>query len=364
MKYYSVILALLLSVSFSEAQSRTNTLNPGEDPRGKPELTLCSQNLENYGLPEVAMRRDSSLGMADFEAKENAIVRRIVKTGCDVIAVQEVLGSDEEQAKAGLKRLATALRARTNRTFDIKVSLSNDQISRVGFLVAKDRAEIANAVSYARVELPKISEKQKPRFFARGPLEVQLLVKPREGSAPKTVTLVTFHFKSKAGGKDDPARLEWETYRMEMAEALRRIVDNRHAQSYAQGDTILALLGDRNSNFDVASAKILEGQLALSQFQEEGVCRLSKRGVALCQAGAALPQRLFSVLTTDPIIGKQAGTHTYKGQYSWLDDIIMPHASLPFAWKDFASEGEYDAGVVYEPKEASDHALTYVRLNW
>ena len=42
----------------------------------------------------------------------------------------------------------------------------------------------------------------------------------------------------------------------------------------------------------------------------------------------------------------------------------MPAESLPFAWKTAFSEGEYDSGVIYTPKNASDHALVYVKLNW
>ena len=124
------------------------------------------------------------------------------------------------------------------------------------------------------------------------------------------------------------------------------------------------LLGDRNSNFDVASARILDGTLNLSNFQADGSCRLSKRGVPLCKSGASMPQRLFSVLTSNRSVFVLPGTFSYKGEYSWLDEILMPAESLPFAWKSPFVESQYDSGVVYSPKDASDHALVYVRLNW
>jgi hypothetical protein len=251
----------------------------------------------------------------------------------------------------------------SNRFFDIRVAPSNDKKLRVGFLVARDRADVLSTLSYARVELPKIAENQKPREFARGPYEIQLQVKPRGESNSKKVTLVTFHFKSRRSVNADPVALEWETYRMEMAEAVRRIVENRHNASFRSGESILVLLGDRNSNFDTASARLLQGRLTLKHFQE-GVCRLSKRGVPLCQGGNVRPQVLFSAFESDRSFYGMRGTYRYKDVYSWLDDILLPAESLRYGWRTFSSEGDFDSGVISLPEEASDHGLVYLRLNW
>jgi hypothetical protein len=234
----------------------------------------------------------------------------------------------------------------------------------MGFLSAKERVEVLNSTSYSAVELPKLTPKQKPRLFTRSPLELQFAVSSREGGGRKTVTVVNFHFKSKRGAAGDPSGLEWETYRMEMSEALRRIVERRLKGAFASGESLLMLVGDRNSNFDVASARILEGTLTLKSFQESAPCRLSKRGAPICKAGEAHPQRLFSVLTGNPKTKSLPGTFKYRDEYSWLDDILLPAESLPFSWVDASSEGTFDAGVVYEEPEASDHAMVYVNLNW
>jgi hypothetical protein len=151
---------------------------------------------------------------------------------------------------------------------------------------------------------------------------------------------------------------------MEMSEALRRIAELRHKESFGSGESLLLLLGDRNSNFDVASARILEGSLVLSSFAEKGPCRMSKKGLPLCVAETAMPRKLFSVLTTNEGVKEFPGTFNYQGEYSWLDDILMPAESLRFAWKTAFSEGEYDSGLVQTPAVVSDHALVYVKLNW
>lgn len=357
--------SMICSSSIVHAETRLASYGDAGDSRGPVDLTVCSQNLHNYGSLADSKIKIQFLNAEKQRLREDALVSRFAKTGCDVIALQELLGKTEEDAKKALDHLGQLLHEVTNRTFVSVVGPPGDALLTMAFLVAKDRADVVNVASYDGVELPKLVAKQKPRSFSRGPLELQIIARARQTDYPKTITLVNFHLKSKHGGKADPAALEWETYRMEMAEGLRRIVENRHRRSFASGEQILMLLGDRNSNFDVASARIIEGTVTLQSFQDEGApCRLSKRGVPLCKAETTFPQRLFSVLTGSRATKSFPGTFSYKDVYSWLDDIIMPAESLPYAWITDTSEANYNSGVVYRPKEASDHAMVYVKLNW
>lgn len=345
----------------------------GGDPRGAVDLVVCSQNLQLFGKGvrgggssksssdsgEVKKREPSP-----HEQKVRDLVTRFTSVGCDVVAVQEVIARNEQAARDVLEELAAELHRRTNRFFQVVAAAPSEGQMTNGFLLALDRVSLEQTLPYGRVELPRISKKQRPRLFSRPPLEVQLSVKSRDSEIVKPVSIVNFHFKSKRGGKDDPTGMEWETYRMEMSEALRRITEMRHKGAFASGESLLLLLGDRNSNFDVASARILEGSLVLSSFAEKGPCRMSKRGIPLCTTETALPRKLFSVLTTNDAVRGIPGTFSYKGEYSWLDDILMPAESLRFAWKTAFSEGEYESGLVQTPQQASDHALVYVKLNW
>lgn len=363
-KYLTILCLLVGIANGAQAESRVTALDPNADPRAGVDLTICSQNLENFGSYQDSKVRSPQMTQDDYREKERALAQRMASQDCDVIAVQEVLGKDDETALLALNDLAGTLRKLTNRFYEAKVGPTLDKFSHLGFLVAKDRAEISNFLSYAKVELPKIIPTEKPRLFIRAPMEIQIKVKAGAGGSAKTVTLLNFHFKSRRGGSGDPAELEWETYRMAMAEAIRRIAELRHARTFTSGETLLVLLGDRNSHFDCASAKILEGSLALKNFQDGGACRLSKRGVPLCQEGSVQPAKFFSVLTADPQAKLQPGTEQYKGEYSWLDDILMPAESLRAAWVNYDSPGDYDSGVVYTPKLASDHAMVWVKLNW
>lgn len=361
---YVVMGVFLVAGSSVMADTRSATLDPSADPRGEPELTVCSQNLGNYGSYQDSKLRNPQLTQEEFREKEQALVQRFISKSCDVIAVQEVLGKDDETALAAMTRLAAELRQKSNRFYDVRVGPTLDRMSHVGYAVAKDRAEITNTLSYAKVQLPKFSKDEKPRLFIRVPFEVQLWVKGREASPAKAVSMINFHFKSRRGASGDPAELEWETYRMVMAEALRRIAELRHSRSFTSGETILMLLGDRNSHHDCASARILEGSLVLKSFLEGGTCRLSKRGVPLCQGGSIRPAKLFSVLTSDPQAHLTPGTFQYKEEFSWLDDILLPAESLRYAWERFDSSGDYASGVVNSLGKASDHGMVWVRLNW
>ncbi len=363
-KFCAGIASLGLLFATASAQTRATTLEHSPDSRGPAELTICSQNLENFGSLADSRTRNPNLTDEGYRDKLFALAKRMAKAQCDIIAVQEVLGRTDEIAETALGELGKALKRLSNRSFKSKVGPTLDKLSHVGFLYAEDRVEMLTHLHYAKVELPKLADKEKPRLFIRAPLEMQFSVKPRQGSAPKTIGLINIHFKSRRGGGGDPAELEWETYRMQMAEAIRRISESRYRQSFSSGEMLFAVLGDRNSHFDTATARILEGTLVLNSFKEGGSCRLSKRGVPLCQGESNQPQKLFSPLTSDPQAKLQPGTHHYKGEYSWLDDILMPAESLRFAWANTESLGDFDSGVIYEPTLASDHALVYTRFNW
>lgn len=355
------LLILLLPFQI-KAQSRT-TLNPiPEAIENEPQITVCSQNLESYGTFTETRIRLGNISQYEYEDKEKALVDRFSNVDCDIIALQEILGKTDQKASEALNRLIKVLNKKTGRVFKSISFGGPDPALRVGYLYALDKVEMLGSTSYGKIELPRISINQKPRNFSRGPLEVQFRTKAGENK--KILTLINIHFKSKRGGAEDPAQLDWETHRMEMAEALRRIVEERHKGALQSAESILMVLGDRNSNFDVASAKILEGVLTLNDFQREGACRLNKTGAPLCRAQVSKAADLFSVLLTDPETKLIPGTFLYKKNYSWLDDILMPSPSLRYAQLKPDVANNYDTGVVFKPEEASDHAMVWVKLRW
>ena len=335
-----------------------------QDPRKSPELTVCSQNLENFGNYEDAKARDSSMSQNKYNEKVIGLVRRFIAADCDVIAVQEVLGKSEAIALTALTSLAKALTKESGRPFEAKVSSVGDLAIRNGFIVGLDRSEIINLISYSKIELPKLLETQKARIFERAPLEIQLQTRGKDDSDSRIITLLNFHLKSKSGAAEDPTGLQFETVRMEMAESLRRLIDIRYGDSLNDPSKITIILGDRNADFQMASARILEGSLALMDFKTDGPCRLSKRGVPICKTDQRRPQKLFSPLLLDPETRGVAGSYFYKDEASWIDDILMSQTSLKYALTSPFIDANYDSGTVSKPRVASDHSLVFTRLNW
>jgi len=358
MKYSGPFFSLVLSSSFFLLCSALHAQTVI-----KPRFTVCSQNLKNYGPLNIVKSRVKDATPASLAAQEKALVSRFMGAQCDVIAVQEIVGKTDSEALTSLNQLASALTSASGREFTTVIASTGDGFIRNGMLLAKDRTTLLQAITYQNVELPKLMAQQKPRFFERPPLEVQ--IEARLANETKLITFVVYHLKSRANAKGDATALSWETYRMEMAEALRSIVLNRHKESFQTGNSLLFVLGDRNANFDLATAKILEGQVTLNDFRVDGPCRLSKRGVPICKIDTTKKeQKLFSVLTLDPETKLLPGTFVYKQEFSWLDDISVPAPALAFARAEDANEGNYDSFVVRTFDKASDHALVGVRLQW
>ena len=346
------------------AQTRINleAMDAVTDTR-KDSLTLCTQNLKNYGGEKPIVIKGKS-HEAEPSDKEVALAKRFIAAHCDIIAVQELLGATDEKAIAAIERLAGIVSAKTKRSFAYATGDGSDNGQRNAFLVANDKATIINTVTYRKLLLPKVDDNQKPRQFARAPLELQLTVKSGEGDrSPKNISILDFHFKSKSGAQGDPAALQWETYRMEMAEGLRRVFGDRYQRQMASNEPVI-LLGDRNSHFDTASAKILEGELTLDDFKGKARCRLSKRGSPLCQEGAQKPVTFFSVITNDPQTGSLPGTFVFNKVFSFLDEILVNPSALPMFRTLPDRDGDYDSGIISSFKDASDHALAWARLHW
>ena len=208
---FSCLSFMLMSppTAMSQANDRTNILSQERDSRGLPEVILCSQNLENFGELALMKRREEVETQEERAVKIDALIKRFRKAGCTIIAVQEVLGANEKKAQEALNELAARLQFFTNKKYLTYVGPSNDRISRVGFIVEEEGIEFNGLTSFANVELPKISDSQEPRLFARGPLQLRLVITGKEQSASRELTVITFHFKSQAFNSADGADLSW-----------------------------------------------------------------------------------------------------------------------------------------------------------
>jgi endonuclease/exonuclease/phosphatase family metal-dependent hydrolase len=308
------------------------------------QVIICSQNLDNLGLPNAKSGREI-LDQQQHAFKVKALIKRFTEQKCDLIAVQEIMSKSVSQGEQVLNYLSQALGA-LGIEYAAIAGESNDPFSRVGFVYNSSRFKLIKQQSYYTDELPKLSQNQRPRRFSRGPLSAQFALR----SAPtKEIVLITFHFKSKYAAARDPAKREWETARVEMAERLREISAGYLTKAR---DNLLVVIGDRNSEPRSASARILTGEMRLSDFQRQGNCAISKKGFAYCGAPVNHQAVLRSVFSATDL-ANLLGTHEYKGKRYWLDEILIPRG------QESAVAGR---GIIYRKDGASDHALTWVKM--
>ena len=88
-----VAVTLVAVTPVAVAQSRTGILEPSPDPRGKPELIVCSQNLDNFGSFGDTASRLPGITLEEYQAKTKALAKRILRARCDVVAVPSMFWS-------------------------------------------------------------------------------------------------------------------------------------------------------------------------------------------------------------------------------------------------------------------------------
>ena len=324
-------------------------------------ITICSQNLENFGLLDDMRKRNRKITLEKRIEKIQAIVDRILLVNCDLIALQEVLGKKERTAQRALEDIAALLQERTGEKFLIFTGPSNDSFSRLAYLLRRNIGEMIDLRSYKMLQLPQLSSRQRPRRFSRGPLELRIA----QSGSGREITLINFHLKSKAFAYYDGTKLSWESYRMEQAEMLRKIaLAHLSEQRNSEVDNTLILLGDRNSHFDAASAKVLDGRLELADFQTLGSCSVSKKGISLCPSGIERLPSLIGVISANVTLPSDTGTFLYKNQYRWIDEIYLLRSDLELVetYTDRRNNYYFKKGVTHKYQEASDHGLLWVTL--
>lgn len=312
---------------------------------------ICSQNLKRYGIEKMPTE------------KTIALVQGFIRVGCEIIAVQELRADNLEQSRLVLQQLSSELLLQSDRAYEVFSGKSNDRYLKLGFLVAKDRLYSANIFSYSDELLPKFLLHQPQRLFVRGPLELELQILNRDTRQIKSLVLVNFHLKSRHNFPRDPAGLSWESYRMEAAAGLRKIVSARQARNLQNNINPVLLLGDRNSERESASAKILNGSLELRDLFSGRLCKISKEGIPHCVKPAYRDAQFFSVLDYNPFLPDSPGTFKRGSADLWIDDILLAVSFLRTGSETVRGR-RVVSGVYQVSPVASDHNLIYAFLDW
>lgn len=326
-------------------------------PFAIPELRICSQNLHRYG--------ESARKGARYKDQRilESFIERISQIECDVIALQEVFGRTQKEAQQTLRNFREVLEAETGVEYQQFIGTSNDPYIRNGFLLAQGAAEIVSLKSFADHNLPLLRKHSAAHKFSRGPLLLHLRVAKKERARKRDLLIFNLHFKSKHNSWKDPARIQYEDLRMEMAEGLREIAltELKHSAK----DAILLILGDRNSSIDSASAQIFYGSYQLNDFSREGICALDKRLQPTCKKGFKERKKVLISLfyPKSKKLKVKYSSYQYRKQHYLLDDILVrPKDRRYFLGKN----KQLRAGLIgeFSRTEELDHRMAWAELNF
>ncbi|MCS6961759.1 MAG: hypothetical protein NZT61_04570 [Deltaproteobacteria bacterium] len=314
-------------------------------------VTICTQNLHNFGQEK---------GPITQNLRATLLGERIKNGKCDIVALQEVTAKRTDYARKTCKVLTDKLKELTYADWDCVVGDTEDGPHRLAFIWKVRNINLVEAFSYKNLDVPKLSKIDASSHFNRIPLEAIFRIKFSEVS--RYVAAINIHLKSKAGAEKDPTGLKWEIVRMEQAEAIRKQALDRLISRKEKMPVLI--LGDRNSDYRSPTAKILAGELHLADFAGNAPCRISKSLVPVCLKEIPRNPIFASPITLDKANLSVGGTFRYRKKLQFLDDILIDVNHLGLVQKSHFSLKEFDAGIIFEPLEASDHALLWAKLKF
>lgn len=321
-KFFRLYVVLLLCVLFPAFSFAENAA-----------LTICTQNLHNYGLKTEP-------------AQTSQLIYRFIEARCDVIAAQEIYGTNRKERVKHLKALAKELSKAREMSFQSFVGDSNDPRIANGFIVNEAAVILPKVESHTYEALPKLSVLGPTQHSHRGFIVLSFF--KEEGGKKVTFHIVNIHFKSKVNGWKDGTQTNFEAFRMQEAEAVRVLAEKLGAGS----EVVAVILGDRNTEPSGAASSILAGTRTLSDFID-GNCKVNAGLEAEC--GMPVRKEVFTPVVERKAgeLGKELGSYRYKGKLSLIDEIYFERDAIDFVG---------DAGVIGTFGKGSDHKLGFVRV--
>lgn len=355
------------------------------DPRGEVELRVCSVNTENLGLKVEVSRVLRGKLAKGTKRRETEIVSQLAQAGCEVVAVQAVLGHDVVAAKAGLMRLAELLQVQTSFAWDAFLGDTNHKFVRSGFLVAKKPGiEVVSTKNYTDTLLPRFETFQLEKFL-RAPFEIALRVKRKGVSQEivydKEVIIMNIDFQDALR----PAKEEPEAAKMQMAEAVRQLAVYRQHDFDPDLMPIYLVVGNRASGRYSPTTEVLEGGIQLTDFKSDGKCRLDGKNPFqyTCAERVALGKALLALVATSTTLQEEAQKIVQRQMrqsvqipteqqqllkvsqdQSRLTDIYVFQGDLPSVSRHPMVSSQFAVGEVPVKYLAKGNPLLWVDLNW
>ena len=333
----------------------------GTEPGGShaATLTVCTQNLWNYGLePDVLRLRRSGAAPAKVAARLERQERELVARmkGCDLIAVQEIVGDETARAQEALDGLARRLGQSTGHRFTARVADTNDVI-RNGFILRADGGlkEVRFEGAHAADALPRVRGFPRARW-ERGPAEI--LIEAGSGKGARRLRVITAHLKSKAEAPErrDPNEEKWERARVLQAAALLDIARRRLRDDPRE---LLLVAGDLNNVPASPTQEVATGALDPASLLSPRDC-IDDRARLSCDL-ARKPADLINLTGADPDLHDR-GSYIFEEREEMIDVILASPAAARLARESDGADNDWDIELVGRRGEGSDHLLLRVEL--
>lgn len=361
------ILSILFAIIFGFIiNSNLSSETPKEPLNAKPlpsnnnqaELTLCSQNLFNYGLRDQRNRNSNKDRNNRQSEQRKFLVERFVNANCDIIALQEITGENIAISKALISNLSKSLSDKSQKKFSFFVSDSNDSRIRNGFIYNSQIVKIIEAKSFNGNRVEPLNLLASSRKHTRGPSLIRAIVSPSNGSDKKEFLIFSTHLKSKRDSWKDNSKTDWELIRMEHAYDLYKTALTEEGKK----DAILVIMGDRNNTEDSASAKLISGELSLDDFRNKN-CKLDSKNLPNCKKGNKISKLspLFALRKKQDKNTYGGGSHRYKGESHLIDEIYLETDNLNLVKR---SNDKFKIGLEGNFYRGSDHKLLWATLDW
>ncbi len=299
-----------------------------------------------------------------LRGKRRSIISSIDAAGCDVVAVQGIVGSDIGSSQEVLADLAKELSEASSTTWRSYVGLSNNKNANNGVLVGNPDFEMLKIKSYNDMLLP-VEEGFRLKNFSRDPFQIDLKIPGKGGSPDRKLSLVTFQFQDSL----KPRGSQPEKKLMQMAEGLRQLASNIPSEAQAEDQPIVIVAGDFSKPRTGASARILEGTMRLADFNESGTCKIEGDEKVTCDPKPLHPKMLFGLLSDSLDLGESRAKKGAKlrALFAALDrreEIYMTPPDLHLAWRDHKLPGFYNTGSERIKNGLKSAPLVWVELNW
>lgn len=258
------------------------------DPRGLPEVTICSINTNNYGhkkIWEATFRRSD---IPKRSAMRRSIVKAVKEAACDLIAIQNILGKEDSDAMQSTREIL-GFKPEDQAGWEIILGSVNREVSRNAIVyrskynpVTTEKFSASRLTSFGSFKLDQ---------FGIPPVRAEFEI-PQVGSGEvRKVSLTSFTLKNSVGFSSD----ETEAKRIQLAEFLRGQT-SAIKRSESESETIVVFTGNRAGPADSVGSQIIEGRYKLADFLSNGACSFESDGTVKCLPEKIRPKEFFGII--------------------------------------------------------------------